>query len=204
MESEGLDGLDVDLEGSLVADTVNYNPFVRLLADKVHAKNKLVTAAVAGWQKSAYSGSALAKLDFINLMAYDYTGPWSPKGVGPHSSYTKAIADLESFAAKDGVGKDRITLGVPFYAHQFYTEDGVKLGNSVTFSDVLDLFPQAMDQDSAGTRNTLDGIYFYNGRPTIRDKTIKAREFGGIMIWEMGQDATGENSLLKVIADHAK
>lgn len=204
MDSEKLDGLDIDLEGTLVSDTVNYNPFVRLLADKVHAKNKLVTAAVAGWQISAYASSSLAKLDFINLMAYDYTGPWAPKGVGPHSSYTRSIADLQNFSAKEGVGKDRITLGVPFYAHQFYTESGVKAGNSVGFGELLDLYPQALDLDSIGTRNTIEGIYFYNGRITIRDKTLKAREYGGIMIWELGQDATGDNSLLKVIAEHAK
>lgn len=204
MEDFKLDGIDIDLEGAIVSDSGNYNAFVKLLADKVHAKNKLVTAAVAGWQKSYYRGDALAKLDFVNLMAYDYTGPWAPKGVGPHSSYARSIADLESFAAKEGVGKDRITLGVPFYAHQFYTEDGVRQGNSESFGNLLGSFPEAVDMDSVGVRGTVGGIYYYNGRPTMRDKTIKAREYGGIMIWELSQDADGDNSLLKVIADHTK
>lgn len=204
MEAENLDGIDVDLEGDIVADTANYNAFVRLLADKVHAKGKLTTAAVAGWQRNSYSTSALEKLDFINLMSYDYTGPWSPKTVGQHSSMAKSINDIQLFAAKAGVGANRITLGVPFYGHNFYTVEGEKGGTSFAFYDIMNEHPEAIDIDSVGVRGTDIGITYYNGRITMRDKTIKAREFGGIMIWELGQDADGDKSLLKVIADHAK
>jgi len=51
----------------------------------------------------------------------------------------------------------------------------------------------------------VDGIYF-NGPATIRQKTQQAIEsgIGGVMIWEIGQDRPGENSLLNNIAITAR
>jgi hypothetical protein len=50
--------------------------------------------------------------------------------------------------------------------------------------------------------NEVDGLYF-NGPELIRRKTALAIERGlaGVMIWELGQDATGEDALMKVICD---
>jgi GH18 family chitinase len=41
-----------------------------------------------------------------------------------------------------------------------------------------------------------------NGPATIAKKTELSKSHGGIMIWELGQDASGDDSLLKVIADN--
>ena len=48
--------------------------------------------------------------------------------------------------------------------------------------------------------NEVDGIYF-NSPNMIEQKTklVLARKLGGIMIWELGQDAVGESKLLPVI-----
>jgi hypothetical protein len=41
---------------------------------------------------------------------------------------------------------------------------------------------------------------FYNGIPTMQRKAELARErAGGVMIWELGQDAAGDASLLTVL-----
>jgi len=45
-----------------------------------------------------------------------------------------------------------------------------------------------------------DGIA-YNGAVTMAKKAELAKNYGGIMIWELTQDAKGEKSLLKVIND---
>ena len=48
----------------------------------------------------------------------------------------------------------------------------------------------------------VNNIYF-NGIDTIKQKTTYVVEngYGGIMIWEVGQDTTDETSLLKAIGD---
>jgi GH18 family chitinase len=44
------------------------------------------------------------------------------------------------------------------------------------------------------------GIVYYNGAATIKAKTTLAlRKAGGVMIWQLLQDATGSYSLLTAI-----
>jgi GH18 family chitinase len=43
-------------------------------------------------------------------------------------------------------------------------------------------------------------VLYYNGIPTIKMKTILAKEeASGIMIWQLSGDAPGSNSLLQAI-----
>jgi hypothetical protein len=45
-------------------------------------------------------------------------------------------------------------------------------------------------------------MIYYNGTPTIKLKTIAAKQRGnGVMLWEKGQDANDANSLLKAACD---
>lgn len=48
---------------------------------------------------------------------------------------------------------------------------------------------------------TDEGVLYFNGISTIEDKVQYAIDngAGGVMIWELGQDCFGENSLLDVI-----
>jgi hypothetical protein len=48
-------------------------------------------------------------------------------------------------------------------------------------------------------------IMYYNGIPTMKQKTLLAKEkASGIMIWQLGGDARGSKSLLKVIYKTAR
>ena len=53
-------------------------------------------------------------------------------------------------------------------------------------------------------RSTSNGqTYYYNGEETIRKKTKLALDhgFGGMMMWELGHDAEGSNSLTLAISE---
>ena len=63
----------------------------------------------------------------------------------------------------------------------------------ILYSDVATKYPDQVDNDSFAGKQ-------YNGRKTIHAKALLAKSYGaGIMIWEMGQDVTGVNSLLQQI-----
>lgn len=195
---ENLDGIDVDLEGDLV-NTSLYNPFVLELADSVKAQGLLYTAAVASWNGSKISKESLDAYDFINLMAYDATGPWSPTKVINHSSMDFALENLAYWSGR-GVSKDKIVLGVPFYGYKF-TTNGV---SAFTWDQYLTQFPGSIEDDQAGTENTAEGIWFCNGRKTMKDKVLLGNTYGGIMIWELGQDTYDQTSLMQVVVDNIK
>lgn len=80
---------------------------------------------------------ALASVDWLNLMTYDFAGPWEPHG--PARSHSpllparpgrlpgdpireSAVETVRAYEAR-GATPDRLVLGVPFYAHGWFGVD---------------------------------------------------------------------------------
>ena len=193
-----LDGIDVDLEGALIDG--NYENFVIDLAEQLRAKNKMITAAIATVYKDQFTDKALAQFDFVNIMSYDKTGPWNPSKPGPHAPYEMAVEDLDYWTKTRGIAKEKLSLGVPFYGYGF----GGSAPESISWKNLILQYP---DKSTADEFSVNGGNLYYNGIPTIRKKTSLALEkSGGIMIWQLLQDTTGEQSLLENIhaVIHAK
>jgi len=192
-----LDGIDVDLEGSDIDE--NYDNFAIELAASLHQHKKLITAAIAVFYKGAFTDQALAQYDFVNVMSYDHTGPWAPEKPGPHSTYAQAVEDLAYFKIMRGMAKEKLTLGVPFYGYGFgptLTTPGI----SMNYGEIVSEFPGAESADQLNMPG--DKILYYNGIPTIKMKTILAKqEASGVMIWQLSGDAPGPKSLLQAIGE---
>ena len=190
-----LDGIDVDLEGSDIDN--NYERFVVELASALHARSKLITAAIAVYYKDQLTDKALSQYDFMNVMSYDRTGPWRPDKPGPHSAYEAAVEDLEYFGSVRHIAKDKMTLGVPFYGYG-YGPELTSPAISMNYAEIVSTFRGAQKADE--WKRDDGKIIYYNGIPTIKKKTALAREkAGGIMIWEVTGDARGSKSLLRTI-----
>ena len=196
-----LDGIDVDIEGDDLDG--NYGRFVRGLVKAFHPHHKLVTAAIATFYKNKLTDDALAQFDFMNVMSYDHTGPWTPSKPGPHSTYEQAISDLDYFRLERKIPKEKLVLGVGFYGYGF----GPELSSpamDMSYADIVAKYPNAKDSDQV----TLPAGYtmYYNGMPTIKKKVLLAKQHAsGIMIWQLLGDAPGDQSLLKLIhAEAAK
>lgn len=196
----GLDGVDIDLEGSDIDE--NYEKFVVELASALKGHNKLITAAIAVYYKDQFTDRALAQYDFVNVMSYDRTGPWRPEKPGPHSLYEHAVEDLQYFGDTRKIPPAKMTLGVPFYGYGFGPEI-TSPAISMDFGEIVTSFPGAELFDEW---KMADGkIIYYNGIPTMKQKVALAREkASGIMIWQIEGDADGDKSLLKVINKESK
>ncbi|MDH0864568.1 carbohydrate-binding protein [Mitsuaria sp. GD03876] len=192
----GLDGVDVDLEGALLTaidQAGNYTPFIQGLRGAL--PGKLVTAATATYEGGMIPVSSLPHFDFVTIMAYDAVGPsWGQVGT-EHSPLSLAQSNVATWQAR-GLSKDKLVLGVPFYGYGFngYASD-------YGFNDIVNQFGAAAAQkDLIGTLCASCGYITYNGIPTIKAKTRLALQQGsGVMIWELSQDAAGANSLLGAI-----
>ena len=189
----GFDGVDVDLEETFITD--DYGSFVHRLGKMLHAQGKLMTAAVATAYGPHYPDKALHEFDFISIMSYDKTGPWTPSKPGPHSPYSMAVDDLVYWNKTRKIASDKLNLGVPFYGYGF----GVNAPESMSYQGVITQYPDAWNVDQLTVPG--GGIVYYNGAATIKAKTALAlqKKAGGMMIWELTQDAQGPSSLLRAM-----
>ena len=181
-----LDGIDVDIENDLlttVKNAGNYTPFIHALKTALSSSGKLVTAASAGYTSAMVPSSSFQYFDFINIMSYDNN--WG--GPGNHSTYADALTHVQNFL-NQGCPAKKLTLGLPFYGYL-----GNVGTNGTSFKTIVSQYPAAAYVDSyAG--------YQYNGITTIEKKTsYAAQNIGGVMIWELSQDAPGTLSLLQAV-----
>jgi len=144
MENYGFDGIDIDWEypggGGLASntsrpeDTENFTLLLQAVRSELDARGALsgrhyllTIAAGAGADKIANIEVEQVHplLDFINVMTYDFNGPWSPvsnfnaplySSSGDPTSTPGANADaaIQNYLAR-GVPADKLVLGVPFY-----------------------------------------------------------------------------------------
>ncbi len=188
-----LDCLDVDLEGEGVNQY--YEAFVTELAGKLKPLGKELTAAVADWFGRRITDRALANFDFINVMAYDlYYERNQPM---QWSSMEAATTEVDKWVSR-GVSRDRVVYGVPFYGIRWML-DGAGTGGApeiMGYGALLRLDTAVTTQDQLDRQGT---VVYLNSRATIQAKAKVAKTYGGIMAWELSQDASGEASLLRAI-----
>jgi len=186
--AHNFDGIDVDLEGPAING--DYGGFVIALANKLHANGKQISAALSeGYGGANVPTSTFAAYDWINIMAYDATGPWQPGNPGPHSPYSMAVNQFNYWTGR-GLPASKAIIGLPFYGYGF----GASANQGISYANIIAQYPGAENQDQVG--NTI----YYNGIPTIKAKTTFAiQNAGGVMIWELSQDAVGSKSLLTAV-----
>jgi|SRR6266498_2079013 chitinase len=200
------DGIDVDLESGYAFGSEtdpNYGIFISELAQSLKSKNKLITAALPSSPGNVVTHEVLTQFDFINIMSYDHTGPWSPDRAENHASYADAMDDLNYYLNTLKVPKDKLILGVPFYGHGF----GPGLSDPViawmTYKEIVSTYAGAEWVDHWHLPNGY--IMYYNGIPTIKNKTqLAMKQAAGIMIWEIMYDLpSSRKSLLNAIYEAA-
>jgi GH18 family chitinase len=128
-------------------------------------------------------------VDVIHVMAYD-----APVRGDGHSSLDLARRVMEHTRSV-GIQGSKLTLGVPFY------------GRSLTQPSEAKAYEE-IRRDYVGSRpfeevgDVVDGFGF-NSIETVKAKVALAKEYGygGVMIWELGQDAEDESSLFAAIVE---
>ena len=139
----GFDGIDIDWEypgfaphKGTDADRENFTLLLQTLKDSLATLGKsggrtyLLTAAVAAGPTGLAGidvGRVAQILDQINVMTYDFYGPWDPTANHNAPLYPSEGADTSRcvdaafrlFHNGYGIPSSKINLGVPFYGHTY-------------------------------------------------------------------------------------
>jgi len=170
------DGVDIDIEdGSNLGK--NYSIFVNAVARTLRPKGKLVTAAVAQYLQAGMSDTTLRQFDFLNVMIY--------------SSYSDTVAQMAYYANTKGIAKSRLVLGAAFFGYD-------DQWNYYAYNEIVGADPEAWTKDQTTVRGQTVN---YTGVATMKSLAEYSKGFGGIMFWELGQDAPGQASLYKALQD---
>ncbi|GAA4467976.1 glycosyl hydrolase family 18 protein [Phytohabitans houttuyneae] len=180
-----LDGVDIDWEyPDPGASGNNFTLLMQQLSTAMHSRGKLLTAAVVsgGTTANGVQPAVFGYVDFLNIMTYD--------GGSPHANYDWAVSNVNAWKAR-GLPASKTVMGVPFYSRPGY----------YTYANLVSMDPANANRDCT----TAGGAQqCYNGIPTVKRKTqYMMANGGGMMNWELSQDATGANSLVSAIYEVA-
>jgi GH18 family chitinase len=177
--AHNLDGVDFDIE-----DPSNmgapYLTFTTALTAAFHPDGKLVTAAVAKYLQGSMPDAALRQFDLLNIMNY--------------SSLGAAVDALNFYANQEKIPAAKLVLGVPFFGS---SDDDSR---EESYKNILAAYPNAWKVDLAGGGPLDNGLAFhYVGESTMAQETQLGKKYGGIMFWDLTDDAPAPHSLLEVI-----
>jgi len=199
----GFDGVDIDIEGT----DIDPEAFPRLLEQLAAQRPQglELSAAVSNWERQRYG--ALDKPDFLNVMSYDQCAQWS--GPCEQSTLSAAKADLEYWSTV--TSPSQVVLGMPFYGRCWgdachrgldcSVEDNVKTCKEVVDYGYFEILASSFASTSTCQPDVLEGDKYYislNGPVTLASKVGLSKNYGGVMIWELGHD-TSDGYLLSVV-----
>ncbi|KAK3304937.1 glycoside hydrolase superfamily [Chaetomium strumarium] len=134
IEKWSFDGVDLDWEHPAnPTQASHYLALLRSFRYALPAPRYLLTTALPTGQyilKHLDLGGLNDVVDYVNLMAYDFFGPWTktaghhaqlhcpPGGEGPAAA-GKSAASGVGFSIQNGLDPAKIVLGIPLYARTF-------------------------------------------------------------------------------------
>ncbi len=178
-QKHSLAGIDLDWEHPHdETEVTNYALLLQSIKQQFAPHRLQLSIAVAGWQQLPADG--WNAVDRVHLMAYD--------NPGEHATYEAAVRDIARLT-EQGVPAQKIVLGLPLFF--------LKLANPSEAKSYAEIWQDHAPEPSSDT----SGGYSFNGRKTVARKAalVIQQHLAGLMVWEVSQDASGENSLLSLM-----
>ena len=225
------DGVDLDWE--YPNDPETSRGFARLARQlrreldeigKKRSKHYVLIAAVGGsdwtgrWLKPEV---LLETMDFLNVMTYDFAGPWSqyaahhaplfPAADDPGKAWRGVTRAMHYWHRKKQIPKHRLIVGIALYGRGFQqVRPFEKLANkkkgpysAVSYRDLRVLIDKGWkrswnEECQVPWISTPEGstIIGYDDEESVREKVTwaKRQTYGGIFFWSIDQDRLTDNS----------
>ncbi|QLG88270.1 glycoside hydrolase family 18 protein [Chitinibacter bivalviorum] len=221
------DGFDIDWEypgspgndGNIVRedDTKNYTALLAEFRKQIDAIKPgylltVATPASANKTEKIELEKIIPSLNWINLMTYDFSGPWSGT-TAPHSTLVGSAKDRVSVDSTvdeylgRGVPSNKLVLGVPFYGYGWTVNSmennglyqpaiakakGPLEAGVAPYSYLKTLPGKVYRDDKTRAMWKVNGkdVWVYDDVELLKEKIeyAKKKKLGGIMAWEISQD----------------
>ncbi|KAI0156672.1 glycoside hydrolase family 18 protein [Hypoxylon sp. FL1284] len=221
------DGVDIDWEHPQAPeDGANYIALLRALREALPPSRYLITTALPAGEyclRNIDMEAAATLLDSLNLMGYDFHGPWTSlsghhaqllswpgEQHDTHPELRNSCHRAVDYLVSRGFPSRKIVLGVPVYARSFAGARGVgQPFTSAAETDYNDL-PQAWVDEASidfnvGAASYTDsspggqGFVSFDVPETVRQKAdfVRRTDLGGLFYWTGVGDRKGRESLVR-------
>ncbi|WP_440054517.1 glycosyl hydrolase family 18 protein [Pseudoalteromonas sp. T1lg65] len=208
-----VDGVDIDWEywtyqnelrkgGNDPIESAYLVKLLQQLRAKLPNGILLTTDIFAGnWVGKQYLPELQNHVDYVNLMAYDFTGAWPSSPVAHHADYPTFKKAID-FVIQQGFEKSKLIVGIPSYGIQFIDGKNKQIKH-VSYREIL----KKLDtRKSALTNGKYEDIYFET--PNLVTKKIhyiNDKKLAGVMFFELLSDSEDKQlSLLNRIKENLK
>ncbi|WLR57109.1 glycoside hydrolase family 18 protein [Mesobacillus subterraneus] len=209
-ESEKLAGIDIDFEHPRSTEDALYlAEFAKEISEQLKPNGKELSIAVNAKVHSVtgteihsvvFEPSMFKYFDHVNLMAYDgqWDGDYNAANLSPYSYSANIVDYWTALFDKHGFSREKLVLGVPLYAQP--QDPSIK---QVSYEALINHHPANATKDHVEMNGT---TYHYNDHATLKKKTSLAlsQQLGGMMLWEAGLDAKGDQSATALISGELK
>lgn len=217
VDAYDLDGINIDFENMYKNDKDMFSRFIIELYPRLKSVNATlsvdVTAPDGGetWSQCFDRNVIADNSDYLVFMAYDQT-PASSTKAGTTAGYNWVKTNLDKFLGQEGVAKEKLILGIPFYT-RLWTEDasGKVKTETVNMKDVDTTIPVDVqktwlsDVRQNYVEYTQDGNtkkMWIEDLKSIGEKLNLAKDYSvaGVAFWELDrQDDNVWNEVNKII-----
>jgi chitinase len=208
----GYDGIDVDWEApSNASEGAKMAQLVQAL--RYRLPHALITMAVPAddWSGRWYdTGALLPYTDWLNVMTYDFCGPWEAT-VQHNAPYGKVAASMDYWKGR-GWPPEKLMLGIPDYGRRIKAVKfgdaapaSAYVGDEVSYIDLLTFIRQGwkpqVDADAQApylVSPTGGELITYDDTASVTRKGALARADGllGVFFWEITSDFDGKTHAL--------
>lgn len=202
----------------------NYNQLLAMLRSYLPSPTYIITSALPAGEwalRNINLAEAVCYLDFVNLMAYDFSGPWTkvcghhaqlhcpPQLAGGDATAASCSSAVTYLLSKE-VPSHKILLGVPTYGRSFL--GATKVGQTFHGHGGEEGTFEYRDLPRPGTHEQIDelavaafcvgsdgGFVTYDNPRTVLLKALFAKQnrLGGLFYWTGTADLPGPRSLIQ-------
>lgn len=177
-----IDGIDINWQFPDEDEEDDFEDLIESVEETVHDESKLLSFVVASGEDESITDSvsedAIDYADFVNVLAVE-----SANDDDLHYTLEEAEESIEYWTGERCVVKKKLVLAIP--AQGTSSEDLTK-----SYADILDhnLSDACLDRTESRT------YYYYDGIPTVTDKTEYAQSnAGGVVLMSLQNDTYDED-----------
>ena len=233
IQTFGYDGVDLDWEFPTSTSSEAFHDLLSDLKSSLktieNSQPLILSAAIpaSNWHGQWIDAEKLARdCDLIQIMAYDFTGPWSSRAL--HHSAANATNEnlnaggysvthsLNYWLDQRNLPAAKCLVGLPFYGRLFKAEEveGVIDKQSGNVNPITLQYSKVDSLLASGWQRTTNvdpwlkspdnqKLFAFDDAKSVRSKCILARErgCGGAFVWALGDENPSKSELLRTAFD---